>query len=58
MPVIAPANPRPADDAFVVVVDHDAEPADIDRLLDALDRIVERRLAQCKRNEGKDDDAE
>jgi hypothetical protein len=35
-------------DRFEVVVDPDAEPADLDRFLDALDRLVERRLAQRK----------
>jgi len=44
--MIAPADPRPVDDALVVVVDHNAEPLDVDRFLDALDRIVERRLSQ------------
>jgi hypothetical protein len=33
-------------DRFEVVVDPDAEPADLDRFLDALDRLVERRLKQ------------
>ena len=46
-----PADPRSVDDALVVVVDHDAEPADVDRFLDALDRIVERRLSQRTQNE-------
>jgi len=41
--MIAPARPvvpRLDDDTLVVVVDQDAEPADVDRLLDALDRIL------------------
>ncbi len=42
----SPADPRPVDDALVVVVDHDAEPFDVDRFLDALDRLVERRLSK------------
>ncbi len=42
----SPADPLPVDDALVVVVDQDAEPVDVDRLLDALDRIVERRLSK------------
>ncbi len=32
-------------DRFDVAVDSDAEPLDVDRLLDALDQLVERRLA-------------
>jgi hypothetical protein len=44
--MLAPVDPHPAVDALVVVVDQDAEPLDIDRFLDALDRIVERRLSQ------------
>jgi hypothetical protein len=42
---------RPQDDfldRFAVVVDPDAEPFDLDRFLDALDRLVERRLAARK----------
>ncbi len=34
-----------------LVVDQDAEPADVDRFLDALDRLVERRLSQRTQNE-------
>jgi len=33
-------------DRFEVVVDHQAEPLDLDRFLDALDRLVERRLRE------------
>jgi hypothetical protein len=44
--MIAPASPADPLDCFDLVVDQDAEPADIDRLLDALDRIVERRISQ------------
>ena len=35
-------------DQFDLVVDHDADPFDLDRFLDALDRLVERRLTQSK----------
>jgi hypothetical protein len=35
-------------DRIEVVVDQDADPLDFDRLLDALDRLVERRLAARK----------
>ena len=38
-------------DRFDLVVDQDAEPADVDRFLDALDRLVERRLSQRTQNE-------
>jgi hypothetical protein len=48
--VIATAKPRLNDDALVVVVDP-TEPADVDRFLDALDRIVERRLAQRRQKD-------
>ena len=45
--MIALASP-PADplDRFDLVVDQDAESLDVDRFLDALDRIVERRLSK------------
>jgi len=33
-------------DRFKVVVDGQAEPVDLDRFLDALDRLVERRLRE------------
>lgn len=39
-----PADPRFPDEALVVVVDQDAKPTDLDRFLDALDRLVERRI--------------
>lgn len=44
---------RPADplDRVDLVVDQDAAPADVDGLLDALDRIVMRRLSQRGQNE-------
>jgi len=42
------ADPRPEDDALAVIVDQDAEPADVDRFHDALDRIVEQKLRQGK----------
>ena len=45
-PVIAPASTADPRDRLDVVVDQDAEPADLERFLDALDRIVERRLSQ------------
>ena len=44
--MIAPALPADPLDRFDLVVDQDAEPADVDRFLDALDRLVERRLSQ------------
>jgi hypothetical protein len=40
------ADSRDAD-LLDIVVDQDAEPLDLDRFLDALDRLVERRLSQC-----------
>ena len=46
--MIAPADPL---DRVDLVVDQDAEPADVDRFLDALDRMVERRLSQRTQNE-------
>ena len=48
--MIATAKPRLDDDALVVIVD-EGEPADVDRFLDALDRIVERRISQRHQNE-------
>ncbi len=50
MPAIKQARSRDADhlDRLTVVVDHQAEPVDLDQFLDALDRIVERRLAARK----------
>ncbi len=47
----SPAVPRLDDDALVVVLDQDAKPTDLDRFLDALDRLVERRLSQRGQNE-------
>ena len=44
--------PRPADDALVVVVDQDTEPVDVDRFLDAVNRIVEQRLSQRQNETG------
>ena len=41
---VAPASPADPRDRFEVVPDPDAEPLDVDRFLDALDRIVERRV--------------
>jgi len=35
-------------DRFEVVVDPDAEPFDLDQFLDALDRLVERRVSARK----------
>ena len=49
--MIALASPVDPPDRFDLVVDQDAEPADFDRLLDALDRMVERRLSQRTQNE-------
>ena len=49
--MIAPASPADPLDRFDLVVDQDAEPADVDRFLDALDRLVERRLSQRTQNE-------
>ena len=49
--MIAPALPADPLDHLHLAVDQDAEPADVDRLLDALDRIVERRLAKGNQNE-------
>lgn len=47
---------------FDVVVDPDAEPGDLDRFLDALDRLVERRLGvraeQQSQQQGGDGDEE
>jgi hypothetical protein len=48
--MIALASPDPLD-RVDLVVDQDAEPADVDRFLDALDRLVERRLSQRNQNE-------
>ena len=45
---------RPHADPFDrvdLVVDQDAKPTDLDRFLDALDRLVERRLSQRGQNE-------
>ena len=39
-PAAPPADPRPTDDALVVVVDQDTKPADVDRLLDAVDELT------------------
>ena len=63
--MIAPADPRPRNardglvkfqadplDRFDLVVDQDAEPADVDRFLDALDRLVERRISQRHNDTG------
>ena len=44
--MIALASPADPLDRFDIVVDQDAEPADLDRFLDALDRLVERKLSQ------------
>jgi hypothetical protein len=44
--MIAPASPADPLDRVDLVVDQDAEPADVDRFLDALDRLVERRLSK------------
>ena len=45
--MIASALPADPFDRVDLVVDQDAEPADLDRFLDALDRIIGRRLSQC-----------
>ena len=47
--MIALASSADPLDRVDLVVDQDAKPADLDRFLDALDRIVERRL--CKTQE-------
>lgn len=53
--MVAPAKPLLDDDALAIVVDQDAEPVDVDRLLDALDRLVERRISRTsKKDEEKD----
>lgn len=52
--MIAPARPADPLDRVDVVVDQDAEPADVDHFLDALDRIVERRLSQRATTGGHD----
>jgi hypothetical protein len=49
--MIAPALRADRLDRVDLVVDQDAEPADVDRFLDALDRMVERRLSQRTQNE-------
>ncbi len=49
--MIAPASPADPLDRFEVVPDPEAKPADLDRFLDALDRLVERRLSQRGQNE-------
>ena len=49
--MIAPASPADPLDHVDLVVDPAAEPADVDRFLDALDRIVTRRLSQRGQNE-------
>ncbi len=46
--MIAPSSPVDPLDRVDVAVDQTGEPADVDRFLDALDRIVERRLKQRK----------
>ena len=46
--MIAPPLPAACLDRLEVVPDPAAKPADVDRFLDALDRIVERRLKQRK----------
>jgi hypothetical protein len=46
--MIAFASPVDPHDRVDLVVDHDAPPFDVDRLLDALDRIVERRLRSTR----------
>ena len=48
--MIAPALPADPLDRVDLVVDQDAEPADVDGFLDALDRLVERRLSQRNKN--------
>lgn len=55
--MVARATPLLDDDALTVVVDQDAEPADVDRLLDALDRLVERRISHKTRKENEKKDA-
>jgi predicted GTPase len=52
--MIAPARPADPLDRVDVVVDQDGEPLDVDRFLDALDRIVERRLSQRATTGGHD----
>ena len=53
--MIASALPADPLDRFDLVVDQDAEPLDVDRFLNALDRMVERRLSQrTKRNANHD----
>jgi hypothetical protein len=49
--VIASARPADPLDRVDLVVDQGAKPADLDRFLDALDRLVERRLSQRDQNE-------
>jgi len=44
--MVAFHKPPLDDDALAVVVDQNAEPADVDRFLEALDRLVERRSSQ------------
>ena len=44
--MIAPTSPADPLDRVDLVVDQDAKPTDLDRFLDALDRLVERRLSQ------------
>jgi len=53
--MIALASPADPLDRVDLVVDQDAEPADVDRFLDALDLMVERRLSQ--QTEGNDEAA-
>lgn len=57
--MVALCKPRLGDDALAVAVDQGAEPADVDRLLDALDRVVERRISRTRNKdtneEGNDD---
>ena len=49
--MIAGALPADLLDRIDLAVDQDAEPADVDQFLDALDRLVERRLSQRNQNE-------
>ena len=49
--MIAPASPADPLDRVDLVVDQDAKPLDVDWFLDAIDRIVTRRLSQRGQNE-------
>jgi hypothetical protein len=58
--LVALCKPLLDDAALAVVVDQDAEPVDVDRFLDALDRLVERRISrktrkQTENKDGNDD---